>query len=139
MSIQLTAIHRSLLTSVAIARIRLARPAAPRAITCFVGRVRVPVERRLAAYDERSTSLEMRRRREFASYDTIRYEMLVSRALESRHESGSVSLIYRTETTTKKCKTEKLKSKNGYFQSKSLGNHVVSPEEEKERLRWEGF
>ena len=23
--------------------------------------------------------------------------------------------------------------------SKSLGNHVVSPEEEKERLRWEGF
>jgi len=23
--------------------------------------------------------------------------------------------------------------------SKSLGNHVVSPEEENERLRWEGF
>jgi len=23
--------------------------------------------------------------------------------------------------------------------SKSLGNHAVSPEEEKERLRWEGF
>ena len=23
--------------------------------------------------------------------------------------------------------------------SKSLGNRVVSPEEEKERLRWEGF
>ena len=23
--------------------------------------------------------------------------------------------------------------------SHSLGNHVVSPEEEKERLRWEGF
>ena len=23
--------------------------------------------------------------------------------------------------------------------SKSMGNHVVSPEEEKERLRWEGF
>jgi len=23
--------------------------------------------------------------------------------------------------------------------SRSLGNHVVSPEEEKERLRWEGF
>jgi len=22
---------------------------------------------------------------------------------------------------------------------KSLGNHVVSPEEEKERLQWEGF
>jgi len=23
--------------------------------------------------------------------------------------------------------------------SKSLGNHVVNPEEEKERLQWEGF
>ena len=23
--------------------------------------------------------------------------------------------------------------------NQSLGNHVVSPEEEKERLRWEGF
>jgi len=23
--------------------------------------------------------------------------------------------------------------------SKSLGNHVVSPEEEKERMQWEGF
>jgi len=23
--------------------------------------------------------------------------------------------------------------------SKSVGNHVVSPEEEKERLQWEGF
>jgi len=23
--------------------------------------------------------------------------------------------------------------------SKSLGNHVVSPEEEKERLQWDGF
>ena len=38
------------------------------------------------------------------------------------------------------CKTEKLKSKNRYVRSnsKSLGNHVVSSEEE-ERLQWEGF
>jgi len=53
-----------------------------------------------------------------------------------------VSLICRTETTTKNCKTEKkLKSKNGYGRSnsKSPRNHVVSPEEEKERLQWEGF
>ena len=43
------------------------------------------------------------------------------------------------ETTTKNCKTEKVK--NGYARSnsKSLWNHVVSPEEEKERLQWEGF
>jgi len=49
-------------------------------------------------------------------------------------------LIHRTETTTTKCKTEKLKSKNGHAisNSKSLGNHVASPEE-KERLQWEGF
>ena len=53
----------------------------------------------------------------------------------------SVSLIYRTETTTKNCKTEKLNSKNRYARSnsKSLGNHLVSHEEEKERLQWEGF
>jgi len=39
------------------------------------------------------------------------------------------------------CKTEKLKSTNRYARSdsKSLGNHVVSPEEESERLQWEGF
>jgi len=45
------------------------------------------------------------------------------------------------ETTTKNRKTEKLKSKSRYVRSnsKSLENHVVSSEEEKERLQWEGF
>jgi len=35
----------------------------------------------------------------------------------------------------------KLKSKSRYVRSnsKSLGNYVVSSEEEKERLQWEGF
>ena len=33
-------------------------------------------------------------------------------------------------------KTDMLRSK---LNSNSLGNHVVSPEEEKERLQWEGF
>jgi len=44
------------------------------------------------------------------------------------------------KTTTKNCKTEKLKSKNRYARSnsKNLGNHVVNPEEE-EMLQWEGF
>jgi len=52
-----------------------------------------------------------------------------------------VGLIYRTKTTTKNCKTEKLKSKSRYVRcnSKSLGNHVVSSEEDKERLQWEVF
>ena len=53
-----------------------------------------------------------------------------------------VSLIYRTEPTTKKCKTEELKCNKRICSEvtvNSLGNHVVSPEEEKERLRWEGF
>jgi len=42
--------------------------------------------------------------------------------------------------TTKNCKREKLKSKNRYVRSnsKSLGNHVVSSEEE-DRLQWKGF
>jgi len=46
------------------------------------------------------------------------------------------------ETTTKtKTKTEKLKSKCRYVRSnsKSLRNHLVSSEKEKERLQWEGF
>jgi len=45
--------------------------------------------------------------------------------------------MYHTETT-KKCKTEKPKSKKTDMlrsNSKSLRNHVVSPEEEKERLQ----
>ena len=42
-------------------------------------------------------------------YDTIRDVILTCARKPTR-----VSLIYRTEPTTKKCKTEKLKSKNGY-------------------------
>ena len=52
----------------------------------------------------------------------------------------------RTETTTKKCKTEqKLKKVKKRICSEvtikvwGVGNHVFSPEEEKERLQWEGF
>ena len=44
--------------------------------------------------------------------------------------------------TTKNCKREKLKStKTAYARGnrKSLRNYVVSTEEEKERLQWEGF
>jgi len=50
--------------------------------------------------------------------------------------------MYRTgPTTNKNCKTEKLKSKSRYVRSNSnsLGNHVESSEEEKERLQWEVF
>ena len=45
-----------------------------------------------------------------------------------------------TETTTKNCKTEKLKSKSKYVRrnSKSLGNHVALVSSE-ERLQWERF
>jgi len=43
------------------------------------------------------------------------------------------------EMTTKNCKTEKVKTAYARGNRKSLANHVVSPEEEKERLQWEGF
>ena len=55
-----------------------------------------------------------------------------------RSKADIVSLIYRTETTTKICKTEKnFKVKTDMLRSnsKSLGNHVVSREEDKERLQ----
>ena len=53
---------------------------------------------------------------------------------------SQLNLAYRTETTTKKCKTEKLKSrlKTGMLIEvivKVWGIRVVRPEEEKERLR----
>ena len=52
-----------------------------------------------------------------------------------------ISLIYRTETTTKKCKTEKVKSKKtDMLRSNSKQSvHVVSPEEEKKAMVWERF
>jgi len=63
--------------------------------------------------------------------------------VSSKADIGRLNfLIYRTETTTKTCKREKLKStKTAYARGnrKSLGNYVVSAEEEKERLQWEGF
>jgi len=40
----------------------------------------------------------------------------------------------KTEKYLKKVKTDMPRSN-----CKSLGNHVVSPEEKKERLQWEGF
>ena len=69
-------------------------------------------------------------------YDTIRDAILAC-----ARKPTWVGLIYRTESTTKNCKTEKLKSKSRYVRSnsKGLGNHVVSFEQEKERLQWEGF
>jgi len=51
----------------------------------------------------------------------------------------SVSLIYRTEPTTKKCKTEKLKTDMLRSSSKQSGESVESVLKKKGRLRWEGF
>jgi len=63
-------------------------------------------------------------------YDAIRDAILTCARKPTR-----VGLIYRTETTTKNCKTEKLKCKSRYVRSnsKSLGNHVVSSEEKKRK------
>jgi len=67
----------------------------------------------------------------------IRYDTIWDAILTCARKPTWAGLIYRTETTTKNCKTEKLKSRN-QTNRKSLGNHVVSTEEEKERLQWEG-
>ena len=65
--------------------------------------------------------------RDNGRYDTIRDAILTCARKPTR-----VSLIYRTEPTTKKCKTEKLKSKNGYAQKLTVwGIRVISPEEER--------
>jgi len=63
----------------------------------------------------------------------IRYDTIRDAILTCARKPTWVSLIYRTETTTKNCKTEKQKSKNRYARSnsKSLGNHVVRSEKKK--------
>jgi len=68
-----------------------------------------------------------------------RYYTIRDAILTCAQKPAWVSLIYRKETKTKKCKTEKVKTDMLRSNSKSLGNHVVSPEEEKERLQWEEF
>ena len=70
---------------------------------------------------------------------TIRYDTIRDAILTCARKPTRVGLTYRTETTTKNCETEKLNSKSRYVRSnsKSLGNHVVSSEEEKERLQWD--
>ena len=51
-----------------------------------------------------------------AEPDELCFVLVYFQSVESSRKPTWVSLIYRTETTTKKCKTEKLKSKNGYAQ-----------------------
>ena len=75
-----------------------------------------------------------------SSPDTIRYDTIGLREaiLTCARKTTWVSLIYRTATTTKKGKTEKLKSKKRIrleVTVKVWRIHVVSPEEEKEMLR----
>ena len=48
---------------------------------------------------------------------SIRYDRIRDAILTCARKPTWVSLIYRTEPATKKCKTEKLKSKNGYAQT----------------------
>ena len=71
---------------------------------------------------------------------SIRYDTIRDVILTCSRKPTRVGLIYRTKTTTKNCKREKLKS-TAYARGnrKSLRNYVVSAEEEKERVQWEGF
>ena len=72
-------------------------------------------------------------------FSDMRYDTIPDAIITCTRKPTRVSLIYRRETT-KPCKTEKLKRKKTDMlrsNSKTLGNHVVSPEEVKERLQWE--
>ena len=63
-------------------------------------------------------------------YDTIRDAIITC-----ARKPTWIGLIYRTEATTKNCKTEKRKSKSRYVRSnsKSLANHVVRSEKKKKK------
>jgi len=65
----------------------------------------------VAAYCTESTPSADRQ--ESPDFATIRYDTIRDSSLTCSRKPTRVSLIYRTETTTKKCKTEKLRTKNG--------------------------
>ena len=52
----------------------------------------------------------------YGHYHNVTYDTIRDAILTCARKPTRVSLINRTETTTKKCKTEKLKTKNGYAQ-----------------------
>jgi len=62
------------------------------------------------------TAVIRSRQQAFHTAQGVRYDTIRDAILTCAREPTRVSLIYRTETTAKKCKTEKLKSKNGYAQ-----------------------
>jgi len=65
----------------------------------------------------------------------LRYDTIRDAILTCARKPTWIGLIYRTETTTKNCITEKPKSKSRYVRSnsKSPGNHVVSSEKKKKK------
>ena len=67
---------------------------------------------------------------------TIRYDTRCYFNVRSKADMSRLNLPHGNQL-----KIVKLKSTNRYARSdsKSLGNHVVSHEEERERLQWEGF
>ena len=78
----------------------------------------------------------------FAFVYLIRYDTIRHAILTWARKPTWVSLIYRTEPTTKMCKTEKLKTKKRICSEvtvNSLGNSCSQSWRRKGRLRWEGF
>ena len=60
------------------------------------------------------TAVIRSRQQAFHTAQGVRYDTIRDAILTCARKPTRVSLIYRTETTAKKCKTQKLKSKNGY-------------------------
>ena len=74
--------------------------------------------------------------------DMIRYDTLQDAVLTCARKPIWVSSIYHTEPTTKKCKTEKLKSKKRIWSEvtvNNLGNLCNQSWRRKGRLQWERF
>ena len=69
-------------------------------------------------------------------YDTIRYDTRCCFNVRSKADMSSARnrQLKGVKQKNQRVKTDMLRSNR-----KSLGNHVVSPEEEKQRLHWEGF
>ena len=81
--------------------------------------------------------------KQYTKYDTIRYDTIRDAILTCARKPTWVSLIYRTQPTTKTCKNRKTKSRK-HICSEITVNSPGNPCSEylsrrKEGLQWEGF
>ena len=73
------------------------------------------------------------------SFNTIPYDTRCCFNVRLKADNSQLNLPHGTVLNRKKTKKKKMDMLRSNSKQSGWGIHVVSPEEEKERLRWEGF